>query len=86
MNACESAGKDLEGDLCNVGPFKAASAGGFCMSPNGIRVTRMTFSSLECGSGISFTRGKLFIVLREQGSDYLAEGRCQMYRISLKNF
>lgn len=29
MNVCQWAGKDLEGDLCNVGPFKAASAGGF---------------------------------------------------------
>lgn len=29
MNVCERAGKDLEGDLCNVGSLKAASVGVF---------------------------------------------------------
>lgn len=67
--------------MCNMGTFKVASAG-VRMPPNAVRMTRLTFSSLEYGSDVSFT----FTVLIERtGSVYLEEERCQTHGISLRN-
>lgn len=75
----------MEGDVCNTGTFKAASAG-VQMPLHALRLIRLTFSTPKYGSAISFTRGKSFIVLRERtGSVYLEEERFQSHGISLRN-
>lgn len=75
---CKWAGKDLEGEVCNVSTSKAASAGVW-MLPNVLRMT-MTFSSVDYGSDISFTRHELFIVSRERsGSIHLDEKKGQSH-------
>ena len=75
----------MEGDVCSTGTFKAASAG-VQMPLDAVRMTRVSSSSLEYGSDISFTRGTLFIVLRiRTGSVCLEEERCQAQGIFLRN-
>lgn len=45
------------------------------MPPGTVRITKMAFSSLEYGSDISFTKRKLFTVLKGRIASVLFTGR-----------